>query len=512
MANPRQPPVAYVASASEQRDDRAATAGGEAGGGVSFPLLDGRRSTSATGRAILADAAGAVDAALQQRIRSCSEWRSDYMALVRELTLACAEREASLAIADAGLRSMRSRLVVEHRGGTASLDDALATIEPCDELGTGEIHGTAQPLRTLRVPYRGRELHGGALSEQLERWVDAGTVEPSFAGAVRRVMENPEWLALRRRRVALVGAGAEIGPLQPLCSWGADVIVLDLPRASVWERIGEVAQAGAGTVRIPLAADGSQGVDVLGMLPETRAWLDAAAQEDELVLGMYAYADGGTHVRVSGAFDALATDLLARRPTTALSFLATPTDAFLVPQETVARARAAYAGRRLRRLLQAPAQLLSGGRLFAPAYGDGAPVADALVKQQGPNYAIAKRLQRWRGMLANAQWHQVSLNVAPATWTRSVTKNRILAAAYAGAHRFGIEIFAPETTRVLMAALLVHDLHQPPAPSAEPERLFSDAAAHGGLWSAAYEPRSALGVAALAGLPATLIGRGGARS
>jgi hypothetical protein len=58
-----------------------------------------------------------------------------------------------------------------------------------------------------------------------------------------------------------------------------------------------------------------------------------------------------------------------------------------------------------------------------------------------------------------------------------------------------------------MAALLVHDLHQEPVPRSDPESLFSDAAAHGGLWRAAYEARSALGLAALAGLPSTLLGR-----
>ena len=90
-----------------------------------------------------------------------------------------------------------------------------------------------------------------------------------------------------------------------------------------------------------------------------------------------------------------------------------------------------------------------------------------------------------------------------------MTKNRVLAAAYAGAHHFGIEIFAPDTTSTLMAALLVHDLNTKPSSRSHPERLFSDGAAHGGLWRAAYEPRSALGIAALAGLPSVLVGRGG---
>ena len=59
------------------------------------------------------------------------------------------------------------------------------------------------------------------------------------------------------------------------------------------------------------------------------------------------------------------------------------------------------------------------------------------------------------------------MNVAPPTRTRSVTKNRVLAAAYAGAHRFGVEVFEPATTKVLMAALLVHDLHTGGGPAHE---------------------------------------------
>jgi hypothetical protein len=85
-----------------------------------------------------------------------------------------------------------------------------------------------------------------------------------------------------------------------------------------------------------------------------------------------------------------------------------------------------------------------------------------------------------------------------------VTRNRVLAAAYTGARHFGIEIFAPATSRVLMAALLVHDLHVPSPGARHPEMLFSEGAAHGGLWRAAYQPRSVLGIAALTGLRTAL--------
>jgi hypothetical protein len=55
-----------------------------------------------------------------------------------------------------------------------------------------------------------------------------------------------------------------------------------------------------------------------------------------------------------------------------------------------------------------------------------------------------------------------------------------------------------------MAALLVHQVRRPrpAAPAAWTDEAF--AAAHGGLWRIAYRPRSALGLAAVLGLPGAL--------
>ena len=129
-----------------------------------------------------------------------------------------------------------------------------------------------------------------------------------------------------------------------------------------------------------------------------------------------------------------------------------------------------------------------------------------MVPQQGPNYALAKRLQRWRATVARRDGALVSMNVAPPTRTKSVVKNRALAAAYAGAHRFGVEVFEPATSNVLMAALLVHDLHTGGGPKHEhPWQDEAYAAAHGGLWRAPYAPRSALGLAALLGYGAARV-------
>jgi hypothetical protein len=81
-----------------------------------------------------------------------------------------------------------------------------------------------------------------------------------------------------------------------------------------------------------------------------------------------------------------------------------------------------------------------------------------------------------------------------------VLKNRALASAYAGAHRFGIEVFEPATSNTLMAALLVHDLRTNPREPLAPWREEAECAVHGGLWRAPYDPRSALGLAVVLGL------------
>ncbi len=91
--------------------------------------------------------------------------------------------------------------------------------------------------------------------------------------------------------------------------------------------------------------------------------------------------------------------LLADRPGTALAFLATPTDVFAVPEEVVEASSAAYARRsRTARALGRPLRTVSAGRLLRRNYVPGAApgLADALAAQQGPSYALAKRLQRWR--------------------------------------------------------------------------------------------------------------------
>ena len=483
--------------------------------GIQFPLVDGRRSTQATGKGVFADAVRFVDAESADRIESTSDWRKGYLPHVRRVVeLGAVARKNSLRIATDGINSVHGRLSFERDGGAHPIDRALS-LSGGRTLETAVVQGRGPRETELLVPYEGRVLRGDDLRRQLENWQAAGSIEPSTARAVGAVVEHPDWLDLSDRRIALLGAASEMGPLPLLAKWGADVVAVDLPRPHLWEHILEAALAGSGRLFVPVSKGASHddlptvaGVDLLAETPEIRSWL--AGFEAPLAIGNFAYADGATFVRVAVAADALATDLVNAGKVDAYAYLASPTEVYPVTPEIVRGAQA----KKRRGLLSGAAGAVSRRRLFAPSYGDSLRsnegrewgIYDCLVPQQGPNYALSKSIQRWRAMLLRENGTTVSANVAPATRTKSVLKNRVLASAYAGAGSFGVEVFDPGTSRALMAALLVHDLRNSAAVSnpgtalEHPYDLFVDQAVHGGLWRMPHEPRTVLPLAVLRGM------------
>ena len=476
--------------------------------GVSFPST----SPTETATAVWADAVREVEPALALRIEGERDWRSAYLARVVDVTAAATRTPTgAVAVARSGLASLRRRLQFSTDGAEMSVPAAVAELDGLP-LRRHTVRGTGERDRELIVPYRGQTLRGSQLLRQLDRWVNGQIVERSFADAIAAVVEEPGWLDLQDSSFGLLGAGAELGPALPLLQWGAQVAGVDLPAAAGWQRLVAAAEDSAGTLELPVQADGRHGADLLLQTPEVARWLLEAAPDLPMAVGSYAYADGAKHVLVAVASDAVVDYVMRARPGTAYAELATSTDAYAVPYGVVEKARGRWDSRGWRAAAQSPVARASGGRLFAPAYAvllhreDGAEVgiADVLVPQQGPNYTLAKRLQRWRAVVAQADGATVSANVAPATATRSVTKNRLLAAAYAGASAFGVEVFRPETARVLMAALLVHDVRAPRPGPTHPDDLFVEQSAHGGLWTLGYSARSVLGLAAARGLPSTM--------
>ena len=481
--------------------------------GVVFPLdKSGKRGSLAVNQAIWADAVRGVDPDLAKRIDASKSWRKEYAAFIPEITALCASsREAAEAIAAAGLESARSRIVFERDGQVTSLDVA-ADLAPAFEFATETVQGKAVPASELVVPYLGKELRGDALRRKLADWVAHGIIEPSAASELNLVIDNPQWLRLPGQRIAVLGAGAQTSPLPALTSWGADVLAVDLPREQVWDRILKTAREGASTVHIPVRTDvkGSvaarAGANVIENVPELANWL-RGYDDQPMVLGVYIYADGALHVQATLAADVIGTSLVANGQTVAMAYAGTPSDCFLVSPDAVEDSNARRRSRKWR-ALELPMRTISVGKLYAPAYeellessdGDSMGIIDAIVTQQGPNYSLAKRLQRWRAIESWRQGQQASFKVAPPTWTVSVTKNRGLAAGYYGARAAGLEVFAPETMSVLMTALLVHDLNVPPVDE-HPELRLTRAGVHGGYWRVPFDIRSTLLYTGMVGIP-----------
>ncbi|MBB5914372.1 hypothetical protein BJY24_003239 [Nocardia transvalensis] len=480
---------------------------GEGAWGLDFPPGPPEDIAEMFATAVVADAVRRHDADLAQWVETCRDWRRQYRRVFRGMTaLAVSAPDASLGIAADGLRSVRTMLHVS-AGRPVGEVDLSAAGPGGSALATGDVRGEAEPPARLEVPCGGALLSGDRLRRRLADWRREGVLEPGFAAAVERVIDHPEWLALPGFRVVVTGAAAELGPLRPLLHWGADVLAVDLPGRKRWEMVREYARRGAGRLRFPVSA-GRPGADLAGQLPALADWIVTALSDGiRPVLGSYAAASGPAGVRVAAAADLLAEAVSRRRPDTALAQVGSPFDCYAVPHDVVADARARRARLGMPGAVQDWARVVSRTSIFRPNYrheiadatGAHWGVADLLPPALGPNHALARRLPRWRAVLAQAAGQTVSHTVAPLIWTGPTRHAAWPANAYLGCTHFGIEVFAPDTARTLLAAKLVADLTQPPAPQPNPESLFTEGAFHGGLWRHPYEPRSVMTSAAVVG-------------
>lgn len=302
---------------------------------------------------------------------------------------------------------------------------------------------------------------------------------------------------------------------------------------------------------------GCAGCNLFTETPIVRDWLVDLYPGKAFTIGSYAYLNGALHVQVSLAMDAICRDLCARREAgkTSLAYLCTPTDLHLVPKEAHDAAASAYADYSKSPFCSVM-KLLGGKKLLRknvrdPVSGTGGDFyyVNGISVAQGPNYgkngsslanetqvarmgtrslfflpptfalvfplfpspsdvpthppttrtrsrftALAKRMQHWRAVIARDEGCIVSSNVAPSTSTASVVQNRTFAWAYEGMPYFSpYEIFAPETSKSVMIAILFHDLNNPGCVAnpktklANPNQLFSYGSFHGGVWRCAYE-------------------------
>src|SRR3954465_443387 len=108
--------------------------------GVVFPAgPDGRRSTAALGRAVVADALRGVDPAGALAAEQETNWRSGYLVHFRRLVEAgLASPGAGGALRAAGVAALPARMRVAGPDGA----------QPLDELAAG---GPGRPLETLEI-------------------------------------------------------------------------------------------------------------------------------------------------------------------------------------------------------------------------------------------------------------------------------------------------------------------------------------------------------------------------
>ena len=222
--------------------------------GVLFPEAGGKRSTSALGRSVVADALLPVDPVGAAAARAGNQLapglphalpapRRGGTALGRRCPVDRRGGAGLTAPADAGHHTRRRGA---HRRGvlpgarsprpstprpSPAPPPAPASC-PCRSTGSG---CAATPCTASSTP-----------GQRQARW------SPPARRRCGRSRPTPTGSTSPGSTVVVLGAGAEMGPLRAVLSWGAEVVGVDLPRPDVWKRVLETARGSAGTLHVPV--------------------------------------------------------------------------------------------------------------------------------------------------------------------------------------------------------------------------------------------------------------------
>lgn len=483
--------------------------------GVVLPLSSkGKRSSVAFGKQTLSDAVIKNDSTMASHIQSETNWRFGYAKhFVASVKLSLQSPKHAIEISQAGLDSIYSNAQFIREGKETRLVDAM-------EAYTGSFHthiikGKQKKPSPPSISYRGKQLSGERLISQVNHWAKVGTVEPSVAEAVRKVLSNQKtWLDLSSHYFVLFGANSEMGPFECLLKLGANVIAVDIDRPAIWKRLISVAKDSYGTLTFPTKKPYSPnmsrtdlsniaGCNLLTQTPEICNWLLSLYPGKMLTVGSYVYLDGDMFVRVVIACDAITKRLLKlRKPKISLAFLGSGADIFVVPPEARDMAESRINKFNFAQIAQRTVNFITNGRHLVPNHhmkvsvpnGKKFYITDGLSNIQGPNYALAKRIQHWRAVVSRHNGSVVSSNVAPASFTKSVMHSKITFAVSQGVSTFiPIEVFYPSVSQMLMTLLLVHDLFSPTSAAhpkttlSNPLELMSETAFHCGVWRSAVK-------------------------
>ena len=440
---------------------------------------DGRRSTTALGQAVLAAALRPVDEPGAAAVERSTSWRSDYPAHFRRLVEAgLPDPKSWLTVAESGLAELDRQLAAgprrRHRGRAAGGADRARRTGARHRRGRRHRRAGA---RARRCPTAVGGCAGTSSAARSTAWIAAGVAEPSRPRPVEDVLDAPRVAPAgghhgrraRRRR----GDGRRC---RACCAGAPPWPRSTCPARRLWQRVlAQRPRAGAGRLLVPAERRRRPARTAPTCSPRSRpsptGW---PGSRGRLVLGNYVVR--GRRARTCGcpaAADVLGPGWLRQRPDDlALAFLATPTDVFAVPGDAVEhadRAGTTGVGPAPRKLSRRRCARSARGRLLQPRV----PARRGPRDQRQPGAAAGAELRAGQAAAAvagggrpGAPGRRCPSTSPRPTRTRSVVKNRALAAAFAGAHRFGVEVFEPATANTLMAALLVHDLDTGGRPAA----------------------------------------------
>jgi hypothetical protein len=500
--------------------------------GIVFP--SGSSSADVMKAALAASVSG-VDDETAKKVMAERQWRNNYAPHIVNHVEAClTSADAAVQISKQGLSYLYENFTFTNaQGQTLKIHEAMSSPAAVCPFQVATVHGSKDlpknfTYETVQVPWSlsikaGKRISGLDLELEMVKAAAQGLMEPSAIEAIRYLNHDHSWSSkLSDTCFVALGGGSAMGPTLDLLALGATVVAVDIAIPAMWQRLIEAAQKLPGTLVFPVrtgtATNASNeelasaaGCNMISEAPEILQWLQPLFPERHHVVGLYAYADAAEFVRVALAMDAIAKGLMDSRPQgkVSIAYMCSPTDVFPVPVEAREESKRKFTiqgmGSLRRRMWQVPLRTLALGKAMIPndegrpePRTRGRPVVDCIVPQQGPNYAFAKRLQHWRAIAAQADGAIVSSNIAPASHTYSVRKNKIFAAAYDGSKRFGCEIFHPQTSSALMTTLMLHDIYFPDRkPSSNhPFGLFMHGAVHGGIWRQPYLFRSVVTLAA----------------
>ena len=420
------------------------------------------------------------------------EFKRRYPEILPVFEAARADAPERADIAAALVAAGRSAIVMRANGEEIPLRDHVTEETEPMALASADLRGESrlQP----RLPLHGRLLAGDELVEATRAIVERGSASPQVADAVASIVEQAgsEGIDLRGHRIVMLGAGAELAPTRLWLEGGADVLWIDVtdPPADLVDsdELSGSLQWVAG------------GVDLLARPEAIRATIEAFAGDDEVDVGLYAYAPGQAREwRLAAAMNAIV-DAIPHDMVRGVALLVSPTTCGVLTADDLAGEE------RRRRERPRWHAVLDRFGLFGRGAGHarhGETCTNrGIVSIQGGSYQAAQYLGK---LMAAEAWatgdpaRRVSANTAGITLTESL-HHPVFDTAFSGAGALAIETFDPATTAYLNGMLTLSDrlaLEDPGG--ADPNELFA-CRVHGGIYEFPHAIEPALRVATALGV------------